>query len=248
MRIQKLLRKNNKSGGRNNQGVITAFHRGGGNSKLYRIIDFKRSLFNISARVEKLEYDPNRSSKIALVCYKNGMLSYILAPNNLMPGDEICSSSLRDVEISVGNSVPLRNIPIGTIIHNIELKPGRGGQLMRAAGTYAKMVSIRRGKWAAVRLHSGKLYSLSTQAMATIGMLSPNSKLKLRKAGESRWKGRRPVVRGVAMNPIDHPHGGGEGRSKGGRHPVTPWGKLTKGKRTSRARSAKKYLESNGKT
>lgn len=189
MRIKKFLRKQPQSGGRNNQGVITAFHRGGGNSRLYRIIDFKRSVFDSPAIVEKLEYDPNRTSKIALVCYRNGMLSYIVAPpgNTLSPGDEISAGP--HVEITVGNALPLGSIPVGTTIHNIEFQPGRGGQLMRAAGSYAKMVSSSRTgheNRAAIRLHTGKLYSLSTQSMATIGTSATQMHTKLRKAGESR--------------------------------------------------------------
>lgn len=240
--ISKLLSKSTQSAGRNNQGRITVFHRGGGNKKLYRIIDFKRSLFNIPAIVKKIQYDPNRTAAIALVAYKNGILSYIVAPKNLVLGDQICAGE--DVEISVGNALPIRKIPVGSLVHNIELKPGRGAQLMRSAGTFAKIIKKDMLKnYALLRLNSGKLYSVSTEAFATLGLVSneAHKNQKLRKAGESRWRNRRPTVRGVAMNPVDHPHGGGEGRSKGGRHPVSPWGKLTKGKGTSYLRCSTKY-------
>ena len=238
-RINKLSLKLVQKGGRNNQGRTTVWHRGGGNKKVYRIIDFKRSLFNIPALVLKLKYDPNRTSKIALICYKNGILSYILAPKNLNVGDILYSGI--NSEISLGNSLPVANVPVGTFIHNVELKPGKGGQLIRAAGTYAKIVKKDK-RFVIIRLNSGKFYSISPHAMATIGVVSNDlhKNLKLRKAGQSRWRNRRPVVRGMAMNPIDHPHGGGEGRSKGGSHPVTPWGKLTKGKPTVVGRSKKK--------
>lgn len=241
-KIYKLLTKSIQYAGRNNRGRITVFHRGGGNKKLYRIIDFKRSLFNIPALVKKIEYDPNRTANIALVAYKNGMLSYILAPKNISPGDIILAGS-NSIDIKVGNTLPIKNIPIGSLIHNIELKPGKGGQLMRAAGTYAKLIKKDLLKaQALVRLHTGSWYTVSTEALATIGLVSNDNhkNLKLRKAGQSRWRNRRPVVRGVAMNPVDHPHGGGEGKSKGGRHPVSPWGKLTKSKGTSYARLSTK--------
>jgi large subunit ribosomal protein L2 len=220
-RITKLTRKCVQTGGRNNHGVTTVFHRGGGNKKLYRIIDYKRSLPNHPAIVKKTEYDPNRTSYIALVSYRNGMISYILAPKNLSVGDQICAGPT--AEIKVGSASPVSNIPIGTAVHNVESKPGRGGQLMRAAGTYAKIIKKDQNH-VIIRLHTGKSYSIPSQSMATIGEVSNDAhkNRKLTKAGQSRWKNRRPVVRGVAMNPIDHPHGGGEGRSKGGRHPVSP--------------------------
>lgn len=239
IKIKKLTLKCLQKGGRNNQGRITVWHRGGGNKKLYRIIDFKRSLFNIPARIIELQYDPNRTSKIALICYKNGMISYIIAPKNLKKGDIIQSGD--NAEITTGNALPVGLIPTGTFIHNIELKPGKGGQLIRAAGTFAKIIK-KDTKSIIIRLHSGKLYSISPYAMATIGIVSGTLNLKLRKAGQSRWKNRRPTVRGVAMNPIDHPHGGGQGRSKGGAHPVTPWGKLTKGKKTKPKSKFKRSL------
>lgn len=228
-----------QKGGRNNKGRITVWHRGGGNKKLYRIIDFKRSLFNIPARVLKIQYDPNRNSRIALIAYKNGILSYIIAPKDLKEGDQISSATHADISMTVGNAFPAGVIPTGTLVHNVEIKPGKGGQLMRAAGTFAKIIKKDKNH-VLLRLssgHSGKLLSISPLSMATIGIVSGDLQ-KLRKAGHSRWRNRRPVVRGVAMNPIDHPHGGGEGRSKGGGHPVTPWGKLTKGKPTRRKKKS----------
>jgi large subunit ribosomal protein L2 len=220
-RITKSTRKCSQYGGRNHQGVTTVFHRGGGNKTLYRIVDFKRSLFNHPAIVRRIEYDPNRSSYIALVAYSAGMLPYILAPKNLSVGDQICAGP--SAEIVVGSAPPVSCVPVGAQIHNIEMKPGRGGQLMRAAGTYAT-ITKKDQKYVIIRLHSGKLYCIPSQAMATIGEVSRGNRatIKLTKAGQSRWRNRRPVVRGVAMNPIDHPHGGGEGRSKGGGHPVSP--------------------------
>ncbi len=237
-KITKLIKKCVQTGGRNNHGVTTVFHRGGGNKKLYRIIDFKRSLFNHPAIIKKIEYDPNRTSYIALVSYRNGMISYILAPKNLSVGDQI--SAGLTAEIKIGSALPIYNIPIGTTVHSIELKPGRGGQLMRAAGTYAKIIKKDQNN-VTIRSHLNKLYSIPNQAMATIGEVSNevHKNKKLIKAGQARWKNKRPIVRGVAMNPIDHPHGGGEGRSKGGRHPVSPWGKLTKGKPTRRRKLPK---------
>lgn len=228
-RINKLTLKCIKKSGHNNQGKITVWHRGGGNKKLYRIIDYKRSLFNIKARIIKLQYDPNRKSKIALINYKNGILTYILAPKNINIGDIIQSGEIS--EISIGNALPIGLVPTGTLIHNIELIPGKGGQLMRSAGTYAKIIKKTIYN-VVIRLNTNKLYSISPLSMITIGIVSNdlNKNNKLRKAGQSRWNNKRPVVRGVAMNPIDHPHGGGQGKSKGGGNPMTPWGKLTKGK------------------
>lgn len=211
-----------RKGGRNHQGVITIRHRGGGNPKLYRIIDFKRSLFDVLGVVKKIESDPNRTSKIALICYQKGILSYILSPQNLRTGDFIQAGP--SAEILIGNALPIGYIPLGTVVHNLELKPGHGGQFMRSAGTHARL--IEKGKSSVqtsiFKLNSGKLYSIPLQCMATIGTVSHAKPTKVKKAGTSRWKGRRPKVRGVAMNPVDHPHGGGEGKSKGGRHPVTP--------------------------
>lgn len=218
--------------GRNNEGRITVWHRGGGNKKLYRLIDFRRTIFNIPALVININSDPYRTSHIALIRYKTGLLSYILSPTLISPGSIIYSGPFSDIEN--GNALPLYSLPIGSFIHNIELKPGKGGQLVRSAGNYAKIIK-KNVDTAIIRSHSGKYFNISNQSMATLGIVSFPSHFnnKLKKAGESRWYNKRPVVRGVAMNPIDHPHGGGEGRSKGGRHPVTPWGKLTKGKPTS---------------
>ena len=220
-----------KKGGRNNTGRITAWHRGGGHKRRYRLIDFKRRKFGLPATVERLEYDPNRSGFIALIKYEDGTLSYILAPHKLKPGDQVVSGE--KVDIKPGNAMPLRNIPNGTTIHNIELKPGKGGQLVRSAGTSAQLVE-RNAFTAQIKLTSGEIRIVPSVCLATVGMVSnaDHANIQRGKAGARRWLGRRPVVRGVAMNPIDHPHGGGEGRTSGGRHPVSPWGKLTKGKRT----------------
>jgi len=220
-----------KSGGRNNKGRVTARRRGGGHKRLYRMIDFKRNHFEIPAKVERIEYDPNRSAFIALLLYDDGKKSYILAPQRLAVGDTVVSSAKADIK--PGNALPLANIPIGTIIHNVELKPGKGGQIARSAGTYVQLVG-RDQSYSILRLNSGEQRMTRSECMATIGAVSnpDNKNIKLAKAGRSRWLGRRPSVRGVAMNPIDHPHGGGEGKTSGGRHPVTPWGKPTKGKKT----------------
>ncbi len=218
-------------GGRNNKGRITARRRGGGHKRRYRIIDFKRRKFDVSATVERLEYDPNRSAFIALIKYDDGELSYILAPQRLQPGDQVISGE--QVDIKPGNAMPMANIPVGTIIHNVELKIGGGGQLSRSAGTYVQLIGKDQG-YAQLRLTSGEIRIVRAECMATIGAVSNSDKanIKLSKAGRNRWLGKRPSVRGVAMNPVDHPHGGGEGRTSGGRHPVSPWGKPTKGKRT----------------
>ena len=220
-----------KSGGRNNKGRVTARRRGGGHKRLYRMIDFKRNHFEIPAKVERIEYDPNRSAFIALLLYNDGKKSYILAPQRLAVGDTVVSSAKADIK--PGNALPLANIPVGTIIHNVELKPGKGGQIARSAGTYVQLVG-RDQSYSILRLNSGEQRMTRSECMATIGAVSnpDNKNIKLAKAGRSRWLGRRPSVRGVAMNPIDHPHGGGEGKTSGGRHPVTPWGKPTKGKKT----------------
>ena len=220
-----------KSGGRNNKGRVTARRRGGGHKRLYRMIDFKRNHFEIPAKVERIEYDPNRSAFIALLLYDDGKKSYILAPQRLAVGDTVVSSAKADIK--PGNTLPLANIPVGTIIHNVELKPGKGGQIARSAGTYVQLVG-RDQSYSILRLNSGEQRMTRSECMATIGAVSnpDNKNIKLAKAGRSRWLGRRPSVRGVAMNPIDHPHGGGEGKTSGGRHPVTPWGKPTKGKKT----------------
>lgn len=222
-----------KKGGRNNMGRITARRRGGGHKRRYRIIDFKRTKFDVPGTVERLEYDPNRTAFIALIHYEDGDKSYILAPQRLSPGDQIVAGE--NVDIRPGNALPMVNIPVGTIIHNVEMKAGKGGQIARSAGTYVQLIGKDQG-YAQLRLKSGELRMVRAECMATVGAVSnPDQKnIKLGKAGRKRWLGKRPSVRGVAMNPIDHPHGGGEGRTSGGRHPVTPWGKPTKGKRTRR--------------
>jgi len=220
-----------KSGGRNNTGRITARRRGGGHKRRYRVIDFKRQKFNVTGTIERIEYDPNRTAFIALVKYEDGDLAYIIAPQRMRAGDQVVSGS--NVDIRPGNALPLQNIPVGTIVHNVEMKPGKGGQIARSAGTYVQLIGKDRG-YAQLRLASGELRMVRAECMATVGAVSnaDQQNVKLGKAGRSRWLGKRPSVRGVAMNPIDHPHGGGEGRTSGGRHPVTPWGKPTKGKRT----------------
>ena len=220
-----------KSGGRNNTGRITSWHRGGGHKRRYRLVDFKRRQSGV-ASVERLEYDPNRTAFIALIKYEgSGELSYILAPQRLAVGDKIESG--KDADIKPGSALPLGSIPVGTIVHNVELQPGRGGQIARSAGSYVQIVGRDSG-YAQVRLNSGEVRLVRQECMATIGAVSnpDHSNQNMGKAGRMRWKGRRPHVRGVVMNPVDHPHGGGEGRTSGGRHPVTPWGKPTKGKRT----------------
>jgi len=220
-----------KSGGRNNTGRITSWHRGGGHKRRYRLVDFKRRQTGVAV-VERLEYDPNRTAFIALIKYEgSGELSYILAPQRLAVGDKVESG--KDADIKPGNALPLGSIPVGTIVHNVELQPGRGGQIARSAGSYVQIVGRDSG-YAQVRLNSGEVRLVRQECMATIGAVSnpDHSNQNMGKAGRMRWKGRRPHVRGVVMNPVDHPHGGGEGRTSGGRHPVTPWGKPTKGKRT----------------
>jgi large subunit ribosomal protein L2 len=222
-----------KSGGRNNHGHITARRMGGGHKRRYRMVDFKRRKFEMTATVERLEYDPNRTAFIALVRYDDGELSYILAPQRLKAGDKVVSGD--KVDIKPGNAMPLRSIPVGTVVHNVEMKPGRGGQIARAAGNYVQLVG-RDADYALLRLSSGEVRKVRSECMATIGAVSnpDQQNINVGKAGRNRWLGRRPSVRGVAMNPIDHPHGGGEGRTSGGRHPVTPWGKGTKGTKTRR--------------
>jgi len=230
-----------KSGGRNNTGRVTSRHRGGGAKRLYRAIDFKRRKFDVPATVERLEYDPNRTAFIALIKYEDGELAYILAPQRLSVGD--CVVAGDRVDVRPGNAMPLKNIPIGAIIHNIELKPSKGGQLARSAGAYAQLVGRDAG-YAQVRLTSGELRMVQQDCLATVGAVSnpDHLNINLGKAGRSRHMGRRPVVRGVAMNPVDHPHGGGEGRTSGGRHPVTPWGKPTKGRKTRSNRATDKFI------
>ena len=222
----------NKTGGRNNVGRMTARHRGGGHKRSYRRIDFKRTKVDVAATVERIEYDPNRTAFIALLKYDDGELAYIIAPQRLAAGDKVIASA-NAVDVKPGNAMPMRAIPVGTIIHNVEMKPGKGGQIARSAGAYVQLVG-RDGPYAILRLNSGEQRLVHGDCMATVGAVSnpDNANTNKGKAGRSRWLGRRPHVRGVAMNPVDHPHGGGEGRTSGGRHPVTPWGKPTKGKRT----------------
>ena len=226
-----LLKAIRKSGGRNLLGRMTVRHRGGGHKRRYRLIDFKRNKDGIPAKVASIEYDPNRSSNIALLHYVDGEKRYILAPNKLRVGDRVLSGPGADIR--PGNAVSLREIPLGTYVHNIELKVGHGGQLVRSAGSYARLMA-KEGKYAQVKLPSGEVRLILQGCKATIGQLGnvDHENISIGKAGRSRWLGRRPRVRGVAMNPVDHPHGGGEGKSSGGRHPVTPWGVPTKGYRT----------------
>ena len=229
--IKQLTEGKNKSGGRNNHGRTTVRFRGGGHKQSYRYVDFKRRKFDVAATVERLEYDPNRTAFIALIKYEDGELAYILAPQRVKVGDRVISGAHTDVK--PGNAMPLGAMPVGTIVHNIELKQGAGGKLARSAGTYAQLVGKDAG-YAQIKLQSGELRLVRGECMATVGAVSnpDNMNQHLGKAGRNRWLGRRPHNRGVVMNPVDHPHGGGEGRTSGGRHPVTPWGKPTKGYKT----------------
>lgn len=236
-----LLEKNSKSGGRNNNGRITVRHIGGGHKHHYRVIDFKRNKDGIPAKVERIEYDPNRSANIALVLYADGERRYMLAPKHLKVGASVQSGS--DSPIKPGNTLPMRNIPVGTVVHAIELQPGKGAQMARSAGAYAQIVA-RDGAYVTLRLRSGEMRRVQSEGRATIGEVG-NSEHMLRqlgKAGAKRWRGVRPTVRGVAMNPVDHPHGGGEGRTSGGRHPVTPWGAPTKGYKTRKNKRTDKFI------
>jgi large subunit ribosomal protein L2 len=228
-------------GGRNNTGRITVRFRGGGHKRRYRLVDFKRNKIDVVATVERLEYDPNRSAFIALIRYEDGELAYILAPQRLAVGDQVISG--QRVDIKPGNALPLKNIPVGTIVHNVELKASKGGQLARSAGTYVQLVGKDQG-YAQIRLSSGEVRMVRGECLATIGAVSnpDQQNISLGKAGRTRWLGHRPHVRGVAMNPVDHPHGGGEGRTSGGRHPVTPWGKPTKGKKTRNNKETDKLI------
>ncbi len=237
-RLTKGLRKR---GGRNNAGRITSRHRGGGHKRIYRMIDFKRDKTDVPARVASLEYDPNRSARIALLHYADGEKRYIIAPMHLKVGDEVLSGPSADIK--PGNAMPLRFIPLGTIVHNIELTKGRGGQLIRGAGTGAQLMA-KEGDYAQLRLSSGEVRMIHLDCRATVGQVGnpDHENISLGKAGRSRWLGRRPRVRGVAMNPVDHPHGGGEGKSSGGRHPSTPWGKPTKGYKTRRQKPSDQYI------
>jgi large subunit ribosomal protein L2 len=236
-----LLRTLKKSGGRNAKGRITCRHRGGGHKRHYRVIDFKRDKTGIPAKVASIEYDPNRSARIALLHYVDGEKRYILAPLNLSVGDEIMSGP--EADIKPGNSLPLSNIPLGTHIHNIELHVGKGGQIVRSAGTFAQLMA-KENRYAMIKLPSGEVRMVLLKCRATIGQLGNviHENLSLGKAGRKRWLGRRPKVRGVAMNPVDHPMGGGEGRSSGGRHPCSPWGVPTKGYRTRRKRKNSRLI------
>jgi large subunit ribosomal protein L2 len=229
-------------GGRNNPGRVTARFQGGGHKRSYRLIDFKRRKFDVSATVERIEYDPNRTAFIALVRYEDGELSYILAPQRLAAGDKVIASQ-KAVDVKPGNAMPLGSMPIGTIVHNVEMKPGKGGQMARSAGAYAQLVGRDDGM-AILRLNSGEQRLVSGNCMATVGAVSnpDHSNVSLGKAGRKRWMGKRPHNRGVTMNPVDHPHGGGEGRTSGGRHPVSPWGKPTKGAKTRSNKSTDKFI------
>lgn len=228
-------------GGRNNKGRVTARRQGGGHKRAYRKVDFKRRKFDMPATVERIEYDPNRTAFIALIKYEDGEQSYILCPQRLGVGDTVVSGARTDVK--PGNAMPLSAVPIGTIVHNVELKAGKGGQIARSAGAYVQLVGRDQG-YALIRLNSGEQRMVRAECMATVGAVSnpDHGNIKLGKAGRKRWLGKRPQVRGVAMNPVDHPHGGGEGRTSGGRHPVTPWGKPTKGKRTRSNKATDKYI------
>ena len=236
-----LLKSKKRINGRNVNGRITVRRRGGGNRRKYRIVDFKRNKFNIPSVVASIEYDPNRSARIALLHYKDGEKAYILCPNGLKVGDEVLSGE--DVAISPGNSLPLSEIPLGELIHNVELRPGKGAELVRAAGVSAQLMA-KDEKYAMLRMPSSEQRRVLLTCRATIGVVgnSDNANRKLGKAGASRWIGRRPKVRGVAMNPVDHPHGGGEGKTSGGRHPVTPWGVPTKGFKTRKNKATDKFI------
>jgi large subunit ribosomal protein L2 len=242
-----LLEKKSKSGGRNNNGRITTRHIGGGHKQHYRMVDFKRNKDGIPATVERIEYDPNRTAHIALVCYADGERRYIIAPKGVSAGDKLESGEA--AAIKPGNTLPIRNIPVGSTVHCVELKPGKGAQIARSAGTSVQLVA-REGTYATLRLRSGEMRKVLSDCRATIGEVSngEHSLRSLGKAGASRWRGVRPTVRGVAMNPVDHPHGGGEGRTSGGRHPVSPWGTPTKGYKTrSNKRTDKMIVRRRGK-
>jgi large subunit ribosomal protein L2 len=241
--VKRLTEGKNASGGRNNNGRITVRFRGGGHKQAYRKVDFKRRKFDVPAKIERIEYDPNRTAFIALLKYEDGEQSYILAPQRLAQGDTVVAGE--HVDVKPGNAMPSGNIPIGTIVHNVELKIGKGGQLARSAGTYAQIVG-RDQDYVILRLNSGEQRLVHGACMATIGAVSnpDHMNISIGKAGRKRWLGWRPHNRGVAMNPIDHPHGGGEGRTSGGRHPVTPWGFPTKGKKTRKNKSTTKFIVS----
>src|ERR1700678_1885289 len=239
--VKALTEGQTRNGGRNNTGRVTVRWQGGGHKQRYRIIDFKRNKLEMPAKVERIEYDPNRTAFIALLKYKDGTLTYILAPQRLAVGDSVVSGD--KVDVKPGNTMPLAGMPVGTIVHNIEMKPGKGGQIARSAGTFAQYLGRDSG-YAILRLNSDEVRRVRLDCMATIGAVSNPDHMNevISKAGRNVWKGRRPNVRGTAMNPIDHPHGGGEGRTKGGRHPVTPWGKPTKGARTRKNKRTTKFI------
>ncbi len=239
---RKLVVALNRKSGRNNMGEITIRFRGGGHKRKYRIIDFKRNKFDVAGVIETIEYDPNRSPRIALVKYVDGERRYILAPLGIKVGDSVISTD-KEAEILPGNALPLKNIPVGTIVHNIEYNPGRGGQIARTAGAAATLMA-KEGRYALIKMPSGELRKIILECRATIGQLGnvEHSNIKIGKAGRTRWSGRRPHVRGTVMNPVDHPHGGGEGKTKCGRNPVTPWGQPTKGYKTRRNKRTKKFI------
>jgi len=239
--VKALTEGKHNTGGRNNHGRITGPHRGGGHKRRYRLVDFKRRKFNQPATVERMEYDPNRTAFLALIKYEDGEQAYILAPQRLKAGDQVVSGDR--VDIKPGNAMPLSNMPVGTIVHNVEMKPGKGGQIARSAGTYCQLVGKDAG-YAQLKLSSGEVRMVRGECLATVGAVSnpDQQNVNYGKAGRMRWLGRKPVNRGVAMNPIDHPHGGGEGRTSGGRHPVTPWGKPTKGKKTRSNKSTDRFI------
>jgi large subunit ribosomal protein L2 len=236
-----LLTSKKRASGRNNLGKMTVRHRGGGHKRHYRIVDFKRDKFGVPGKVVTIEYDPNRSARIALINYVDGEKRYIIAPAGLQMGQTIVSGPESD--ILTGNALPIKNIPLGTQIHNIELKPGKGGQMARSAGSFAQLVA-KDGEAAQLRLPSGEIRIVSVNCMATVGQVGnvEHENVSLGKAGRSRWMGKRPAVRGVAMNPVDHPHGGGEGKTSGGRNPVTPWGKPTRGYKTRNNKRTDKFI------
>jgi large subunit ribosomal protein L2 len=236
-----LTEKLDRSGGRNNRGELTSWWRGGGHKRNYRVIDFKRDKFNIPGKVSTVEYDPNRTARIALVTYADGEKRYILHPLGLKVGDQVMSGE--NVDILPGNCLPLKNIPLGTMIHNVELKKGKGGQIARSAGSAVQLVA-KEGYFASVKMPSGEIRLINIECLATVGQVGnlDHENVSIGKAGRNRWLGRRPHVRGVAMNPVDHPLGGGEGKSSGGRHPVSPWGQPTKGFKTRRRKNTTRFI------
>ncbi|MBB3764283.1 50S ribosomal protein L2 [Sphingomicrobium lutaoense] len=239
--VKSLTKGKTKTGGRNNKGHVTSRGIGGGHKQKYRLVDFKRRKWDVEGTIERIEYDPNRSAYIALISYPDGEQAYIIAPQRVAPGDKIVAGE--KVDVKPGNAMLIGQMPIGTIVHNIELKPGKGAQIARAAGTYCQVVGRDKGM-VIVRMNSGEQRYIRSDCMATVGAVSnpDNSNTTLAKAGRNRWRGKRPLTRGVAKNPVDHPHGGGEGRTSGGRHPVTPWGKPTKGARTRKNKATDKFI------